>query len=100
MRAAFARLPAEYKDVVRWTPETIDWADYYFGIHMPALEKWILPEMEKRMVREPKPLRAHATLATLVDEMAQRHGHSVALMSFRRGRPLHARHVRRGSRAA
>ncbi len=84
-RAAFARLPAEYKDVIRWTPETIDWADYYFGVHMPALEKWILPEMEKRMVREPKALRPHATLVSLVDEMADRHGHSVALCNLEEG---------------
>ena len=38
-RAAYARLPAEYKDVIRWNPETLDWADYYVGVHMPALEK-------------------------------------------------------------
>jgi long-chain acyl-CoA synthetase len=81
-RRGFARLPAEYKDVVKWTPEAIDWADYYVNIHMPAIEKWIMPEMEKRMVREAKPLRPHQTLATLVDEMADRHGHSVALMYF------------------
>ncbi|HEY2367645.1 MAG TPA: hypothetical protein VGH87_14715, partial [Polyangiaceae bacterium] len=73
-RRGFARLPAEYKDVISWTPEAIDWADYYVNIHMPAIEKWIMPEMEARMVREPKPLRPHQTLATLVDEMAQRHG--------------------------
>ena len=35
--------------------------------------------MEKRMVREPKALRPHASLVTLVDEMADRHGHAVAL---------------------
>ncbi|HEY1955405.1 MAG TPA: AMP-binding protein [Polyangiaceae bacterium] len=85
VRAAYARLPAEYKDVIRWTPETIDWADYYVGIHMPAIEKWIMPEMEKRMVREAKPLRAHATLASLVDEMADRHGHAVALSYLEEG---------------
>ncbi len=84
-RDAFARLPAEYKDVINWTPEAIDWSDYYFGVHMPALEKWILPEMEQRMKREPRALRAHSTLATLVDEMAERHVHAVALCNLEDG---------------
>ena len=49
---------------------------------MPALEKWILPEMDKRMAREPKALRAHQTLVSLVDEMAARHGHAPALCNL------------------
>jgi long-chain acyl-CoA synthetase len=81
-RSAWARLPAEYKDVVRWEPETIDWADYYVNVHMPALEKWTFPVMEKHTKREPKALRAHSTLVSLVDEMADRHGHAPALCNL------------------
>ena len=81
-RAAYGRLPAEFRDVIRFDTEAIDWAEYYVDVHMPALEKWILPEMEQRMKREAKPLRAHHTLVSLVDEMADRHGHAVAMCHF------------------
>jgi long-chain acyl-CoA synthetase len=81
-RAAFARLSPEDKTKLPWCPETLDWMDWMHNIHMPAVEKLILPEMEKKMVREVKPLRAHETLVTLVDQMAERHDLAVALQRF------------------
>ena len=47
--------------------------------HMPALEKRVIPWMEERYRKELKPLKAHETLVTLTDQMAERHGHAVAL---------------------
>ncbi len=78
-RRAYARLPAQYKQKLAWTPDSIDWADWYMKVHMPALEKWILPEMDKRMKRELRPLRRHRTLVSLVEEMAERREHALAL---------------------
>ncbi|CAN5237170.1 hypothetical protein BH09MYX1_BH09MYX1_54780 [soil metagenome] len=78
-RAAYARLPAEWKSRLSWTPDQIDWAVWMMEIHMVGVEKWIIPEMDKKMKREKKPLRAHDSLVSLVYEMAERHEHALAL---------------------
>ncbi len=78
-RAAFARLSAEDKAKLLWAPEKLDWAEWMQTVHMPGVEKWILPEMERKMKRELKPLRAHETLVTLLDEMAERHDLALSL---------------------
>lgn len=77
-RAAYARLSQDDRAKLDWTPDTIDWADYWMNQHMPAMEKRVLPWMEDRYRKELSPLKAHATLASLVDQMAERHEHALA----------------------
>ena len=77
-RAAYARLLPEEREALDWTPEKIDWADYWMNQHMPAMEKRVIPWMEDRYKKELKPLKAHDTLASLVDQMAERHEHALA----------------------
>jgi len=77
-RAAYARCSDEDKAKLPWRPEEIDWMDWMMNIHLPAVEKWVLPEMEAKMNREVKPLKAHTTLLTLVDQMAERHDLTLA----------------------
>lgn len=76
--AAYARVSPEDRAALPWYPEKIDWADYWMNQHMPAMEKRVLPWMEERYKKELAPLKAHETLATLVDQMAERHEHAVA----------------------
>ena len=78
-RAAYARLSEDDKARLAWVPETIDWAWFMHEVHLPAMEKWVFPEMEKRIRKELTPLRAHPTLVSLLDEMATRHDLGVAL---------------------
>jgi len=78
-RAAFARASEDDKKKLPWAPESLDWADWMMNVHMPAIETRIMPEMDKRLKKEPKPLAAHATLVSLVDEMAERHDLALAL---------------------
>lgn len=77
-RSAFARLSEEDRDKLPWWPEKIDWADYWMNQHMPAMEKRVIPWMEDRYKKELKPLKSHATIASLVDQMAERHEHAMA----------------------
>jgi 1-acyl-sn-glycerol-3-phosphate acyltransferase len=49
------------------------------NVHMPAMEKRIIPEMNRKLKREPRPLAPYATLASLVEGLAQRYEFSVAL---------------------
>lgn len=76
--AAYARLSPEDRAALPWYPEKIDWADYWMNQHMPAMEKRVLPWMEQKYKKELAPLKAHATLSSLVDQMADRHEHAVA----------------------
>ncbi|MBL8610173.1 MAG: AMP-binding protein [Myxococcales bacterium] len=77
-RAAYARLSDADKQRVPWEPEKIDWADYWMNQHMPAMEKRVIPWLDERYKREVKPLKPHETLASLVDQMAERHEHAPA----------------------
>ncbi|HZO12909.1 MAG TPA: AMP-binding protein [Polyangiaceae bacterium] len=78
-RSALARMPADEQARFFWEPEKIDWRDWMFEIHMPGIERWSVPEFERRLQRELKPLRRYETLLDLLDEMAERHEHAVAL---------------------
>jgi long-chain acyl-CoA synthetase len=78
-RAAYARLTDEDKAKLPWAPESIDWADWMMNVHMPAMEKRIIPEMDRRLAKAPRPLAPYATLVSLVDEMAERYGYAPAL---------------------
>jgi long-chain acyl-CoA synthetase len=81
-RAAYARAAEADKKKLRWAPESIDWADWMMNVHMPAIETRIMPEMDKRLVKDAKPLAAHATIVSLVDEMANRRGEALALQAM------------------
>ena len=61
-RAAYARAVEEDKKKLLWAPESLDWADWMMNVHMPALEKRIIPEMDKRkLTKEPGPPRSRRT---------------------------------------
>ena len=79
VRAAFARLSDDDKARLRWDPDALDWRDYWMNQHMPAMEKRVIPWLDERWRRETKALRAHATIASMVDEMADRFGHKLSL---------------------
>lgn len=77
-RAAYARLSPEDREHIDWTPEKVDWADYWMNQHMPAMEHRVIPWMDERYKKELEPLKAHETLSLLVDQMAERHEHALA----------------------
>ena len=57
-RVLSAALVPEEKALFDYTPETIDWWDYWINIHIPALRRWCYPLMEGRPLeaREPRVL--------------------------------------------
>ncbi len=57
-RLLSAALPPEEKEMFDFSPETIDWWDYWINIHIPALRRWCYPLMEGRPLeaREPRVL--------------------------------------------
>jgi alcohol-forming fatty acyl-CoA reductase len=57
-RLLSAALSCEEKSMFDFSPETIDWWDYWINIHIPALRRWCYPLMEGRPLeaREPRVL--------------------------------------------
>ncbi|MEM9692760.1 MAG: AMP-binding protein, partial [Myxococcota bacterium] len=78
-RAAIARMPPEEQAKFCWEPEKIDWRDWMFDVHIPGIEKWAGPVFEERLRRETKPLRPYDHLLALLEEVADRFDHQVAL---------------------
>ncbi len=83
-RAAIARMPDDERARFIWTPENIDWRRWMFEVHLPGLEKWVYPLIEERLQKELKPLRPYDTLLDVLDEMAERHDHALALQRLER----------------
>lgn len=61
-----------------WSPELIDWRHYWLDVHTKGFEKWAEPLLEDRLNRETKALRRHDDLVALLEDMAERHEHSMA----------------------
>jgi long-chain acyl-CoA synthetase len=78
-RAALARvLPSERAELC-WDPESIDWREWFLETHVMGLERWVFPEIEKKLKKPVRALRRHETLVELLEEMANRFELSVAL---------------------
>lgn len=78
-REALARLSDEDRAKIFWEPESIDWRQWFLDVHIPGLEKWVFPQIDERIRRPRKAPEAHATLTSLLDEMADRFELAVAL---------------------
>jgi long-chain acyl-CoA synthetase len=78
-RASYARLSDEDKVKLPWTPESIDWLDWMMNVHMPAMAKRVIPEIDRRRQRPPPSLAQYPTLLSLLDEVVDRHEHALAL---------------------
>lgn len=57
-RLLSAALPPEERALFDFTPEAVDWWDYWINVHIPALRRWCYPLMEGRPLesREPRSL--------------------------------------------
>jgi thioester reductase-like protein len=55
-RLLSAALSPEERRLFDFTPETVDWWDYWINVHIPALRRWCYPLMEGRALesREPR----------------------------------------------
>ena len=49
VRRAYDMLSSEDRARLEWTPEEIDWADYWVNIHTKGIEKWIRPMFGKQI---------------------------------------------------
>lgn len=78
-RAAMDRMPPEERKLFIWYPESLDWRDWMWRVHLPGLEKWVFPELEARLKKDLAAIRSYDHLLDLLDEAAERHDHAVGL---------------------
>ncbi len=78
-RAAYERLGEADRTRINWTPEQIDWRQWMLEVHIPGLDKWVFPELDKMLKRERAAPMRHETLPELLDDMAARFDLAVAL---------------------
>jgi long-chain acyl-CoA synthetase len=86
IRALRDRVPEAERPLVPWSPERIDWYDYFMNIHFPALQKWVLPELDETYAPKPKNVYAYRDLIELFDTTTKLHKTRVALRMERGGR--------------
>src|SRR6266550_2821726 len=86
VRALFARISEDEQELVNWSPEKIDWYDYWLNQHLPGLKKWVFPTLEEDMRAQPKRIYTYRDLIELFETSTKRHATRVAMRIERDGR--------------
>src|SRR5438309_8868247 len=79
VRALFARISEDEKQLLTWNPEQFDWYDYWLDIHMPGLKKWVLPTLEEDMRAQPRRVYTYRDLLEMFETTTKRHETRVAM---------------------
>jgi long-chain acyl-CoA synthetase len=85
-RALFQRIDPADRERLPWSPETIDWYDYWLNIHLPGLQKWVFPRLEEGDKPKPRRVYTYASLIELFNATTKNHSGRVALRIERNGR--------------
>lgn len=85
IRALRDRMPPAERALAVWSPETLDWYDYFMNIHFPGLQKWVLPELDQTYAPKPKSAYAYRDLLELFDTATKLYATRVA-MRMERGK--------------
>ncbi|MEZ4273171.1 MAG: AMP-binding protein, partial [Myxococcota bacterium] len=78
-RHVMQRIPEEERLGLHYAPEKIIWRDYWCHIHVPGLERWVLPKLEEEMAEHPEHAYIHRHLNELFETTTHNHRHRVAL---------------------
>ncbi|MBA2503577.1 MAG: AMP-binding protein [Pyrinomonadaceae bacterium] len=85
VRSLFARIRKDEQKLLDWSPEKIDWYDYWMNTHFPGLKKWVFPTLEEDMRQSPKRVYTYRDLLELFDTTTKRHATRVAMRIERDG---------------
>lgn len=85
-RAIYARMSAEDRRRLPWSPESIDWYDYWLRVHLPGLQKWVFPRLEEGEKAKPRRVYTYGSLLELFDAATKNHAGRIAMRMERNGR--------------
>src|SRR5262249_5897151 len=77
-RSVYERMDPTERAGIAWNPEKLDWREYFLKVHLPGLEKWVLPGLEEETQRHAV-IPAHRDLLELLEASVHAHRHRVAL---------------------
>jgi long-chain acyl-CoA synthetase len=86
VRSLFARIRKDEQQLLDWSPERLDWYNYWINTHLPGLQKWVLPTLEEEMREQPKRVYTYRDLLELFETTTKRHATRVAMRIERDGR--------------
>ena len=86
IRSLFERISEDERTLLDWSPEKIDWYNYWLHIHLPGLTKWVFPTLEDEMRAQPKRVYTYRDLLELFETSTKRHATRVAMRIERDGR--------------
>ncbi|HEY0384420.1 MAG TPA: AMP-binding protein, partial [Pyrinomonadaceae bacterium] len=86
VRSLFARIRKDEQHLLVWSPDKLDWYDYWINTHLPGLQKWVLPTLEEEMREQPKRVYTYRDLLELFETTTKRHATRVAMRIEREGR--------------
>ena len=81
-RALFSRIHAG----LTFTPEEIDWYDYWLNVHIPGLQKWVFPRFDEAETAKPRRVYTYKNLIELFDACTKNHEGRLAMRIERDGR--------------
>jgi long-chain acyl-CoA synthetase len=79
VRELFASMTPEDRQKLVWNPETIQWRDYWMNVHLPALKKWIFPDLEEEFKPKARAVYQYKNLLELFDATCKHHRSRTAL---------------------
>src|SRR5205807_3245945 len=85
IRALFNRISEDEQQLLTWNPEKFDWYDYWLKVHMPGLNKWVLPTLEEDMRAQPKRVYTYRDLLEMFETSTKRHATRLAMRIERDG---------------
>ncbi len=86
VRDVMSRVPDEEKHLVPWSPDKLDWYEYWMTKHFPGLKEWVFPTLEDEMKAKPKRVYTYKDLLELFEATTKRHATRVAMRIERDGR--------------
>ncbi len=79
MRALMAKMAPHDRQALRWDPEAIEWREYWLGVHMPGLEKWVFPEIEEEFKSKPRSVYTYRDLLEMFEATTKHHKNRTAM---------------------
>lgn len=76
-RSLYVDMPAHDRAKIGWSPETIDWREYFLDVHIPGLAKWVFPGLDEETEKR-KVLPAYRDLLEMFEASVHAWRHRVA----------------------
>ncbi|MCY7374720.1 MAG: AMP-binding protein, partial [Pyrinomonadaceae bacterium] len=86
LRALMSLVKDDEENLLPWSPEKLDWYDYWLKVHFPGMRKWVLPQLEEDLKKIEKRFYTYKDLLDLFDTSVKRFPTRIALKIERGGK--------------